>query len=338
MPVLRRLQGMTNTPAHGTLVRHASALAGTLLGIALLGACARAPSPAPAGHRVTAVPGSGPATATAVTTGLPVAGRPGHPVRHLSILSASFISARTGWALGVVRCRSRRSCPVELRKTTDHGRTWSAVPAPPAGFGYSSTGLAAGSVGAVWFADGRDGWAFGPALWATHDGGRTWSRIRTGGLAVLDLAAGGGHVIATFGRCAAVAATPHQALVAGCGSEPGAGSQLKRAYYSPDGGHTWQRLADPPAGGYVGGAAITPAGTMVLSGGRMDLYLSWDGGRTWHTSASLNQAGGLAGAGFTLTGAMTTNTQGFAVQGGVSHRQMWLTDDGGHTWHAVTLH
>jgi len=416
---------MTNTPAHGTLVRHASALAGALLGIALLGACARAPSPAPAGHRVTAVPGSGPATATAVTTGLPVAGRPGHPVRHLSILSASFISARTGWALGVVRCRSRRSCPVELRKTTDHGRTWSAVPAPPAGFGYSSTGLAAGSVGAVWFADGRDGWAFGPALWATHDGGRTWSRIGTGGLAVLDLAAGGGHVIAAFGRCpasaygctsfrvysspvtadhwrpvpgtagsgriaaltvasgtgyvaaltapagphpprmlllsgpadgsgswqplappcpswlrfsAAVAATPHQALVAGCGSEPGAGSQLKRAYYSPDGGRTWRRLADPSASGYVGGAAITPAGTMVLSGGRMDLYLSWDGGRTWHTSASLNQAGGLAGAGFTLTGAMTTNTQGFAVQGGVSRRQMWLTGDGGHTWHAVTLH
>jgi hypothetical protein len=419
---------MTCNPAHPSSVRNAAAVAGALLGIALAGGCAAAPSPAQAGHGATAAtpPGSAaPAPAPAASAGPPLPGRPGHPVRRLTILSASFVSGRTGWALGTGPCRPRASCPVVLRTTSDFGQTWSIVPAPPAGFGYTAAGIAPGSVGQLRFADSRDGWVFGPALWATHDGGRTWRRIGTGGLAVLGLAAGNGQVIATFGRCptadygctsfrvysspaaadhwrpvpgtagsgriaslmvaagtgyvatvtapidarpprmmllsgpaggsggwrrltppcpprfrfsTAVAVTPHQTLAAGCGSEPGAGSQLKRAYRSPDGGHTWRRLADPPAGGYVGGESVTPAGTMVLSGGRMDLYLSWDGGRTWHTSPSLDRAGSLAGAGFELDATMITDTRGFAVQGGLHSHQIWLTGDTGHTWHAVTLH
>ena len=379
----------------------------TLLGIALLAGCASTSS-----------------TSTSTSTSTPQAsnGR-----TRLEVLSATFISARTGWALALQPCH-QTGCPrLKMRKTTDGGRHWSPAPAPPARVaGYGSL-PAARAVSQILFADARDGWVFGPGLWATHDGGRSWNRVGTRGLAVQDLAAQDGRVIATFGRCpptafgcswfqvysapvtadrwrpvpatagsglvgsvtlaagtgyvavvhppgnpgrpsmillagpadgsrawrrlappcppafnydAVVAATPHLALVADCASEPGAGSQVKRAYFSPDGGRTWRRLADPPEGGYLSEASITPMGTTILlTGGRSDIYLSWDTGRTWHTSASLNEAAGLAGAGFSFDAAMTTSTQGFAIQDGAIYRQqMWFTYNAGHTWRPVTLH
>lgn len=96
--------------------------------------------------------------------------------------SASFVSATTGWLFG------RSGASTVLCQTRDGARHWSGVPAP------------AGAVTQIVFADWRDGWAFGPELWATHDGGAHWHRIGTSGAAVTELAAGAGRAIAVFIR------------------------------------------------------------------------------------------------------------------------------------------
>lgn len=427
---LRRLQDMSTSRYHSPTDRGRLVTAATALGLVTVVGCGLLP-----GHGQGALPatsGAGrttsqppPATTSATATPSATATGVTDAATRLLVTSATFVSASTGWALGVRPCPVG-GCPrLQLRKTIDHGRRWFAVPAPPAPYGGRGSTPAADAVSGVRFADTADGWAFGPGLWATHDGGRTWHRVGTEGLAVVALAAGGGRAIATLGRCqpppagcasfrvystpvtadrwraipgtagegsigsvtiaagtgyvtavtpsgglgqpamtllsgpadgsatwrrlappcpaafrfaAAVAATPRSDLAAGCGGQPGAGNQLKRAYYSADGGRTWRRLTSPPVGGYLTDTSITPAGTIMLSGDRMDVYISWEGGRAWRSSPSLNRAAQLAGAGFSLDAAMTTNTQGFAIQHGADRNQMWFTYDGGHTWVPVTLH
>ncbi len=414
------------------------------LGLATVAACASAPSPHTPAHRrdsalTRAVPGAArasPAATQGVHPGTEAAravpGRPGSYSRApLDVLSATFISARTGWALGVRPCRRHR-CRLELRKTTDHGRRWFAVPAPPAPYAAPGRTPALGAVASVAFADARDGWAFGPGLWATHNGGRTWRQLSLHGWPVQSLAAGGGRVIAAVTRCLGttprcgryrvysarvtwnrwrpvpgasgdgsvfgavnapvvtvaagtgfvtatapdnvvrrvpppslltgpsdgsarwqrltppcpgwtlsyqVAATPGLALALACAGQPGVGEQWKRVYFSPDDGRTWQRLTDPTVGGYLDTVSITPAGTILLSGGRSDVYVSWDGGRSWHGTASTSPSMERAyQGGGSLDAAMTTDTQGFTLEPGASNGKIWFTYDDAHTWHLATLH
>jgi hypothetical protein len=122
---------------------------------------------------------------------------------------------------------------------------------------------------------------------------------------------------------AALAATHGgQRLLITCGTEPGAGLQIKLAYTSADAGWTWQRVASPPPDGYAGGASAAGTGPVYLSGGRMGIYISWNFGRSWHTSASLGNAAGLAGAGYSLTATAITSTTAIAFQQGVICNQI----------------
>jgi hypothetical protein len=93
--------------------------------------------------------------------------------------SASFISASTGWLLAVPPCAAHGCRSLRMRATTDGGRHWSAVAAPPARvsswptviFGDSPPEIPPGAVNSVLFASRLDGRAYSPGLWATHDGG-----------------------------------------------------------------------------------------------------------------------------------------------------------------------
>jgi photosystem II stability/assembly factor-like uncharacterized protein len=78
-------------------------------------------------------------------------------------------------------------------RTTDGGAHWVGIPAPRDAL--AATGTSTG-VSEVRYADGSNGWVYGPDLWSTHDGGATWTAVQVGGAApfVEDLAAAGGLV------------------------------------------------------------------------------------------------------------------------------------------------
>lgn len=157
---------------------------------------------------VTATLAAGCGTAAAPSTSRPsAASAPASPGAscapgQIGPEGASFISASEGWLLGVTLkdCWGSDRSRIVVRKTTDGGREWSPVPAPPAPWSGGAS-VAPDSVDAIYFADARDGWAFGPGLWSTHDGGATWQRVGTGGRSVESLAATDGHAVAAFLTC-----------------------------------------------------------------------------------------------------------------------------------------
>jgi photosystem II stability/assembly factor-like uncharacterized protein len=112
--------------------------------------------------------------------------------------SATFVSASTGWLLGVKLC-SGRDCPLEMLTTTDGGRHW--FPATPPPTSALSARPRPDSVSRVVFANARDGWAFDPGLWATHDGGASWRQVDTRGREVTSLASSDGHAVAVLSPC-----------------------------------------------------------------------------------------------------------------------------------------
>lgn len=120
-------------------------------------------------------------------------------------MDASFVSASDGWLIGVTlrHCWQYGGSRLVVRETTDGGRHWSPVSAPPAPVPWSGGAQIppAASVSEIYFASARDGWAFGPGLWATHDGGASWHRVGTHGRGVYSLAASGGHAVAAFDSC-----------------------------------------------------------------------------------------------------------------------------------------
>jgi photosystem II stability/assembly factor-like uncharacterized protein len=97
--------------------------------------------------------------------------------------AASFLSARTGFVLGGVGCRTQRACTARLVATADGGARWHFLKTPAVRF-FNDAGASRGQasrVSSVVFAGRRDGWLYGPGLWSTRDGGARWHRLSLGG-------------------------------------------------------------------------------------------------------------------------------------------------------------
>jgi hypothetical protein len=114
--------------------------------------------------------------------------------------SITWSSPTQGWLLGTARCAtSSKKCTTVL-ETTDGGTEWSAdgtIASP-------ITDSAAQGITETRFADSHLGWAFGPALSETTDGGKVWTHeaIPGGGKQVLALAATANAVYAVVAPCA----------------------------------------------------------------------------------------------------------------------------------------
>lgn len=135
--------------------------------------------------------------------------------------------------------------------TTDGGQKWQELAAPRAPLGTPGSEVASG-VSQVVFANPTDGWAYGPALWATSDGARSWHREGLGG-PVLALTASGSFAFAVVGSCSLSSAkctkpkvrlerspvtTTGWAKVPGLtGSDNGVG-----AFFATHGRHIWLAL------------------------------------------------------------------------------------------------
>ena len=98
--------------------------------------------------------------------------------------AASFISPGRGWVLGASGC----SVCAAVRKTTDGGRSWTALRSPGGQLPFEHP--RPGDVSDIAFADSRNGFLFGPALLASHDGGRSWKREALPPVQALGLGAG----------------------------------------------------------------------------------------------------------------------------------------------------
>ncbi len=137
--------------------------------------------------------------------------------------SFTAISEFTWWLLGRARCGAEL-CTTIVR-TQDGGPHFARIPAPPTR-----------GVSQVRFATGSIGYAYGPQLWSTHDGGRTWVEADMG---ASELATAGGYVFAL-------------------GSVGGPTLTLAR---SPIGHNHWTFLPGPGRAGLEGRAG--PAGLWV---------------------------------------------------------------------------
>ncbi len=196
-----------------------------------------------------------------VPSSSPTAARPAVPAPAPPPLSVTFVGNLTGWVLGQATTPARCDLPAApacllLERTDSAGGRWRKVNPPQTHGPNGSTG-----VSQVRFLGTRNGWAFGPQLWATHDGGRTWAQVSTGGLRVTGLETRGHRVFAVWADCT--------------GTGPAFAATCTRfsVYSSPAGRDQW--AAVPGASGLTAPGGASSA-MLVLNG--TTAYLPSPGG------------------------------------------------------------
>lgn len=245
------------------------------------------------------------------------AGPPGGPVpRGFAPASVTFVSLGLGWAIGQAPC-SNPHCTSVVR-TKDYGRSWVGIPAPRTDGGNKPR-----DVSNIRFADPGDGWAYGPGLWSTHDGGASgWHEVGApGGGRVLALAAAGGRVVA---------------VVSTCGSQQGcAGFQV---YGTPADTDQWRPL--PGAKGDAANLSLTiRGGRAYVAGGPRGQSAVWsgpvDGSATWtRRDAPCTGEAVTAGIGSASSGDLVLVCAGRPDAGG-QPKTVYLSDDAGASWRRV---
>ncbi|HYY82692.1 MAG TPA: hypothetical protein VFD04_26405 [Actinomycetes bacterium] len=362
--VRRRGRRRRRVAVGGVLAAAAIVVAGVVAVQATVGG-----PPAPAG--------TGPAPATSApspTTNVPPPTATGPPPRTTSGAlaagplphgfkpqSVTFVSTSVGYALGGAPC-AKPPC-TSLVRTRDGGRRWEGVPAPVAPLVPPGQAAAASAVSEVRFATERDGWVYGPGLYATHDGGASWRPAAGLDGPVLDLEAAGGWVYA------ATSARLWTARAGGDGWRPVAGlgaSQAVRAELVLHGASWWRlqwlrgtgqlrvELAAGVAGGrgrVLGGlpcadpASVWQAAELAAADGR-DLALACAGDSAAGSEGKRLYLSGDAGAGWRRTpadpplpgriGALAAPTPGTLVLAlGGPGGGLVASRDGGRSWARV---
>ncbi len=238
-------------------------------------------------------------------------------------------------------------CALQLRQSSDGGESWRPIKAQPAGAivrGTTAGPFTESALGQTWLLRtgpdsayvsayptvnprGRPDWV---RLWYTSDGGASWSRRRLPcGINALS---------------AAIGSAGDNVLAAVCAGEPSAGSQMKTAAFSVNGGHTWvvrgtcikdgvPSCRDPLFDGYLSQVAALSSRTADLIGGRGPLLRTTDGGRRWQQVGALGDENSGA-AQVMFFGRLDGVVVGDSAASGTP--EIWHTADGGRRWIAVT--
>jgi hypothetical protein len=211
------------------------------------GATTPAHPSSPGSARPTAAGTSGPDTNSAT----PTPTTPPVPP-NFAAASVTFVSTNTGWVIGQAGTPGQCGPPsayicTSVAATNDGGSTWHGVPAPVAGAPDGGSG-----VSQIRSLDGVSAWAFGPQLYATHDGGRHWSKIPTHGMRVTGLETVNGIAFAVWARCT------------GTGADFAAGCTGFSLYSSPAGQNDWSPV--PGATGLVASGGAPASAQLVLTG------------------------------------------------------------------------
>lgn len=280
--------------------------------------------------------------------------------------SFSFVSPSLGWVLAGTPCGAGAVCAAVLR-TVDGGRHWQPRPSPTADVGVIAAANGAypacvrgPCVSQIRFANARDGYVFGPALFVTTDGGRRWRR--GAGPAVVALEAAGPNVFRVLANGSVQSApagstawttltSPHLhwvQLVRGGSRTLYLRSHSPQSHSAPElwrstnAGATWQSLGDPciaSAYGKVLAMAATGHAVAVVcaslqfgpqsAGYHQGVAVSADAGATFGAVHDLPGLQGSDGTSAPLGMAMAT-PHVLAInssEGGVQ-----TSFDGGTTW------
>ena len=206
-------------------------------------------------------------------------------VQGFSAVDVTFVGDR-GWALGTAECASGR-CTTQL-VSADGGATWTQR---------AARGLCAdGCVREVRFADDKVGYAFGPDLWITLNGGESWAKVSSPEVQALEVAGesvvrvvstqpscmpGCTYLVQTAPVGSLVWTTRYTSTGRGVGAElvrwgdrltladhgnpaGGAGDARTRLALSTDGGMTWTPQDDPCSPGFVDNGPESDATTLAL--------------------------------------------------------------------------
>lgn len=147
---------------------------------------------------------SAPPEPTSSGNGVEASGSPiilpkGNPVPgNFQPTSVTYVSENIGFVIG--QAGTPGHCATQfctsVARTQDDGESWTGLPAPLTGAPRGATG-----VGQIRFLEGLNGWAFGPELWATHDGGEHWHQLATAGRRVIDVETVGRRAFAIEAKC-----------------------------------------------------------------------------------------------------------------------------------------
>jgi len=255
--------------------------------------------------------------------------------------SVTFIGLHTGWVIGQAgtpgHCATQYCTSVA--RTGNAGQTWQGGPAPLAGPADGAAG-----VSQIRFLNLDNGWAFGPELFATHDGGQTWAQVSTNGMRVTDLETVGDRAFALFASCS------------GSGTAFGAGCSSYTLYSSPAAANDWAPVGAATSGvsagtaqdgaGQDGAASIVLTGTVgYLLGPNRMLYAGPVGSSApWQAVASVPCATGSAQAdgqpAGALLGAATATSLVLActppaVDSGLQKKLIFSSANGGASWQQI---
>jgi hypothetical protein len=287
----------------------------------------------PASHKATFAPSA--------TSALSAGGSGIAPPPNFQPTSVTFGSLRVGAVLG--QAGTPGQCATQyctsLAGTSDYGTTWYGVSAPVTGPPVGATG-----VSQLRFLDLQDGWAFGPELWVTHDGGAHWKQEQTFGLRVTSLETAGSRAFALFASCTGNTA----AYAAHCDNFS--------LYSSAAASDQWFPVPGPAGGLKLSGAGLghPASASLLLLGGPAGGtgYVLAPGGLVYSgplTGAAWSPAGlapmapgapgpggqptsGLLAAGSGQLFELTTTT---ATAGGSQDKAVYSSANGGKNWHQV---
>ncbi len=297
-------------------------------------------SPAPASSRLaagqSASPGPTGGGSPAASSAAPVTSPPPAPVpANFQPGSVTFVSTDTGWVIGQAgtpgHCATQYCTSVA--RTGDAGKAWTGVPAPLTGPPDGAAG-----VGQIRFLNLQDGWAFGPELFATHDGGEHWTAIDTHGLRVTDLETVGGRAFGLFASCSGTG----PAFAGQCTSFSLYSSLASADDWTPVGPAT-SGLAQ---GGQDGSASIVLTGATgyLLAPDGMLYAGPVEGSAPWQAVARVPCAVGPAQQDGQPTGALLAAASATRlvvactpppVPGGAQKKLIFASADGGASWQPI---
>jgi hypothetical protein len=272
------------------------------------------------GSKVTPTPAGSPGSATAAPAPVPPNFQPA---------SVTFVDVSTGWVIGQAGTPGKcaNSDPyvcTSIARTDDAGKTWEGGPAPDA------TGPSgAQGVSGIRLLDGTNGWAFGPELWATHDGGKTWTQVNTSGQRVTDLETAGDRAFALWATCSGASSS----FAADCTSYT-----LMTTTATSD---TWTPVGSATTGLGDGGAATSAAIALTSTTGYLlapdgavysgPLDGAWQQAGTAQCQPGAAQADGLPGGALLALVNSATLVVGCQAPGGAA---ITTSTDSGAAWSA----